>query len=301
MSASAGHAPRVGVVVVHFGELTPTEACVRSLRQDSSPCDRRIVAVDNSGDVLPGALPGAEVLRTGRNAGFGGGANLGVGLLGGGPWDALVILNNDVEVADGYLDAAVAALSHPGVALAGGPLYLDKPGGVLWYAGGEVNCLTGTVRQAKSPRAATRRRTAGFSPGAAFAARAEAWHQVGGFDSSYFLYNEDLDFCLRLRRRGWRLLYDPAMVAVHHLGTVTGSGARSPLYLEHMAATRLRPFRPLAYRAYLAVLHSGYVVLRALRYRVMVRGEAGRQAAGALLRGHAKALRSLRRAPRDPA
>lgn len=301
MTASAGRAPQVGVVVIHFGGLEPTTTCVRRLREDPSPCERRIVVVDNSGSVFPGALPGAEVLGTGRNVGFGGGANLGLGLLGSGPWDALVILNNDVEVMSGYLRAALDALGRPGVGAAAGPLYLERPGGTLWYAGGGVDFLTGTVHQSKSPRLAARERTVGFFPGAAFAISQDAWRVVGGFDPAYFLYNEDVDLCLRLRRHGFRLLFAPAMVAVHRVGTATGSAGRSAFYLEHMAATRLRPFRPLAYRAYLAVLHSGYVVLRALRYRVMVRGEAGRQAAGALLRGHAKALRSLRRAPRDPA
>jgi N-acetylglucosaminyl-diphospho-decaprenol L-rhamnosyltransferase len=270
---------------------------VDAVQRDRSRCARRVVVVDNGASLAPASVLGTEVVRLPANLGFGAGANAGMGVLEGQPWDVLVVLNNDVEVADGYLDAAVAALSHPGVALAGGPLYLDSPGGVLWYAGGGVNWLTGTVRQARSRRVATRERTAGFIPGAAFAARAEAWRQVGGFDSSYFLYNEDLDLCLRLRRRGWRLLYAPAMVAVHHLGAVTGSASRSPFYLEHMAATRLRPFRPLAYRLYLAVLHSGYVLVRGLRHRLLVGGEAGRQAARALLRGHARALRDIRQAP----
>ena len=162
-----------------------------------------------------------------------------------------------------------------------------------------VNWLTGTVRQARSRRAATRRRTAGFVPGAAFAvAPAEAWHQVEGFDSRYFLYNEDLDLCLRLRRRGWLLLYEPAMVAVHRLGAVTGSAARSPFYLEHMTATRLRPFRPFAYRAYLACLHTAYVALRACAYLTVVGGEAGREACRALVHGHCLALSRLRSEPR---
>lgn len=301
MSGSAGHAPRVGVVVVHFGDLTPTAACVRSLREDPSPCERRIVVVDNAGNVSPGALQGAEVLRTGRNAGFGGGANLGVGLLGFGPWDALVILNNDIEVMGGYLGAALDALRRDAVGAATGPLYLDRPGGSLWYAGGGVDFMTGTVWQSRSRRQAGRERAVGFVPGAAFAVTQEAWRSVGGFDPAYFLYNEDVDLCLRLRRRGFRLLFVPAMVAVHRLGAVTGSGGRSPLYLEHMAATRLRPFRPLAYRLYLAFMHTGYVLLRALRHRTLSRGEGGREAACALLRGHAKALAIIRQGPRGSA
>jgi GT2 family glycosyltransferase len=299
VSAPASSA-RVGIVVVHFGDPTPTAACARALAADASRCSRRVVLVDNSGNLAAAAFAPAEIVRPGGNPGFGTAANAGVAALGAGPWDALVVLNNDIELVPGYLDAAVAALRRPGVALAAGPLYLDRVGGKLWYAGGAVNWATGTVRQATSVAAAAREREVGFAPGAAFAVRPEAWRQAGGFDPTYFLYNEDVDLCLRLRRLGWRLLYTPAMGAVHWLGGVTGSASRSPLYLEHMAATRLRPFRPLAYRVYLAALHSAYAALRAGFYLLRVGGERGRAAATAVLRGHAAALRSLARGPGTP-
>jgi N-acetylglucosaminyl-diphospho-decaprenol L-rhamnosyltransferase len=300
MSETLQQEGAVGVVVVHYGDLAPTAACVRALRCDASACERRVLVVDNSGNVPGGAVPGAEVVDGGGNHGFGAAANRGVEALGPGRWAALVILNNDVEVASGYLAAAVAALQGPGTGASAGPLYLDRPGGALWYAGGGINFLTGTVWQAKSPRAATRARGVGFISGAALAVSQESWRSVGGFDPAYFLYNEDVDLCLRLRRKGWRLLFDPAMVGVHRLGAVTGSAGRSPFYLEHMAATRLRPFRPLPYRLYLAVLHSGYVALRAARHRV-AGGENGREAARALLRGHARALAGLLHGPRRDA
>ncbi len=300
MSGTLREKGTVGVVVVHYGDLAPTAACVRALRGDASACGRRVLVVDNSGNVQGGAVPGAEIVDGGGNHGFGAAANRGVEALGPGPWAALVILNNDVEVASGYLAAAVGALQGPGAGASAGPLYLDRPGGALWYAGGGINFLTGTVWQVKSPRAAARARGVGFISGAALAVSQEAWRSVGGFDPAYFLYNEDVDLCLRLRRKGWRLLFDPVMVAVHRLGAVTGSAGGSPFYLEHMAATRLRPFRPLPYRLYLAVLHSGYVALRAARHRV-AGGEDGREAARALLRGHARALAGVVHGPRqDP-
>jgi GT2 family glycosyltransferase len=297
LTATLAGTRRVGVVVVHFGDPNPTVACVGAVLGDVSPCERRILVVDNSGNLAPDLLPGAEVVEAGGNTGFGVGANLGVGRLGSGPWGALVILNNDVEVASGYLRAALDALGRPGVGAAAGPLFLDRPGGRLWYAGGGVNFLTGTVRQSKSRRLADRERLVGFFPGAAFAISPRAWQSVGGFDPSYFLYNEDVDLCLRLRRGGFRLLFAPNMAAVHRLGSVTGSGGRSPFYLEHMTATRLRPFRPLAYRIYLAALHTGYVLVRALLHWAASGGEEGRTAARALLRGHARALAGLRRGP----
>ena len=66
-------------------------------------------------------------------------------------------------------------------------------------------------------------------PGAALALSPEAWRQVGGFDPSYFLYNEDIDLCLRLRRAKWRLVFEPDMACTHYLGECTFSRERSPL------------------------------------------------------------------------
>jgi GT2 family glycosyltransferase len=292
-----GSAADVGIVVVHFGDPQPTAACLAALRADPSACHRHIVVVDNAGNLTDSVADDAMVVRPGRNLGFGAGANAGVEALGRGASDTLVVLNNDVEVVDGFLDAAAAAVAAPGVGAAGGPLFLDRPGGTLWYAGGGVSWLTGTVRQSRSPEAAGRAREVGFIPGAALAVRGEAWRQVGGFDPGYFLYHEDLDLCLRLRRLGWRLRFEPAMAAVHRLGAATRSASRSPLYLEHMAATRLRPFRPLGYRLYLAVLHTGYVAVRVLAYATVVGGRTGREASRALLRGHRRALAALRADP----
>ena len=289
--------PRAGIVIVHFGRSEPTARCMRAVADDPSPVVRSIVVVDNAGDLDAAAVAPARVLRCPDNPGFGAGANRGVAALGDGPWDVLVALNNDVETAPGFLAAAVAAVGHDRVGAAGGPLYLDRECRTLWYAGGGVCFLTGTVWQSRSRRAAARARPVGFLPGAAMAIAPAAWRRVGGFDPAFFLYNEDLDLCLRLRRGGFAIRFEPGMAAVHLVGAATGSGQVSPLYLENMARTRLLPFRPLALRCYLAVLHTGYVLLRAASHAL--RGSSGRTAARALLRGHRGALASLMRAPLD--
>ena len=299
VSEAARQAGRVGVVVVHFGDPGPTLDCLAALRHDTSVAERRVVVVDNSGTLPAALLQGELVLACPDNPGFGGGANRGVAALTDAPGGALVILNNDVEVAPGYLAAALAAVRDPAAGAAAGPLYLDRLGGRLWYAGGAVNFLAGTVWQSVRARDATRARDVGFIPGAAIVVAPAAWRAVEGFDPAYRLYSEDLDLCLRLRRRGFALRFDPTLAAVHRLGTTTGSAHRSPLYLEHTAANRLRPFRPLAYRLYLALIHTGYVGLRAAWLRVARRGVAGREAAHALLSGHRRALAGILAGPRQ--
>ncbi|HET6899662.1 MAG TPA: glycosyltransferase, partial [Vicinamibacteria bacterium] len=51
-----------------------------------------------------------------------------------------------------------------------------------------------------------------------FLARKAALDAVGGFDESFFLYEEDVDLCLRVRAAGGRILFTPAAEVVHHLG-----------------------------------------------------------------------------------
>lgn len=259
----------VGVIIVHFDAPEPTLRCVASVHDDSSAAPRAIVVVDNGGN-LDQAQLGSDVTLVSRpdNPGFGVGANVGVAAL---PppaadeaYSAYVILNNDVVLEPGFLDAAASALEGR-VGAVGGPVTDGGSDGDLWYAGGHINFLTGTVSQSRSPQDAGQRRDVGFIPGAAIAIRPEAWDEVGGFDASYFLYNEDLDLCLRLRRLGWRLRFEPDMACVHSLGGATGSRSRSPTYLAQLTRTRLRPFRPWIYRFYLSMLHSPYNLLRAMR------------------------------------
>jgi N-acetylglucosaminyl-diphospho-decaprenol L-rhamnosyltransferase len=54
--------------------------------------------------------------------------------------------------------------------------------------------------------------------GAYMVVRRKAWQQVGGFDPAYFMYNEDVDLNVRLRRAGWRVVFLPDVHITHHLG-----------------------------------------------------------------------------------
>lgn len=288
----------LGVVVVHFGAVETTRRCVESVLEDRSTTRRALVVVDNSSGT-PDSLarvdlpPGVTVIAAPDNPGYGEAANRGVEALAReiGRVRGWVVLNHDVTLAPGFLDAVRRAFDGS-VGAVGGPIRLGEAEGPLWYAGGRFRRLTGTVRQSRSPDDARRPRDVGFIPGTAIAVSRRAWEEVGGFDPGFFLYHEDLDLCLRLRRAGWRLRFEPGMAVVHHLGEATGSGERSALYLEEIAATRLRPHRSRLYRLYLAALHTPYVLLRCLR---IVLGDRVRGAARAraLLRGHRRALGHL--------
>jgi len=286
----------LGIVVVHYGDPTPTLACLDSVARDPSAVPRRVLVVDNSANLDPETLPGGVVhLPLPFNPGFGAGANRGVAVLeeagpplgAGGGW---VILNGDVELLPGFLAAAAEVLAE-GYGAAAGPLYLGHSGGALWYAGGEVRRLIGTVSQSRRPEDAERAREVSFLTGAALAVGCQAWADTGGFDPAFFLYNEDLDLCLRLGRAGYRLAFRPGMKAIHQLGGATGSREHSSLYLEHITRTRLLPYPSRLHRLWLAALHTGWVGVRALILLTRER-EGSATRVRALLRGHRAALAS---------
>lgn len=281
----------LGVVIIHYGRSEPTRRCMRSVLDDPSAVRRHIAVVDNFGNLKHDDFePEARLVFRPDNPGFGGGANAGV--------DALsdvdtflgwVIMNNDLIIQPGFLDAAVQALAPSGVGAVGGPIKVGFEDPTLWYAGGAIRPWTGTVRQSHSPEDATRRREVGFVPGTAIAVRADAWSDIGGFDTSYFLYNEDIDLCLRLKAAGRRILFEPGMACLHDLGETTGSSRRSALYLEQITRTRLRPFRPKVYQLYLGGVHTLYNAARILRL-FLRHGRSARTQIHAIVRGHLGAL-----------
>jgi GT2 family glycosyltransferase len=285
--------PVAGLVIVHFGDPEPTLRCLASVAADGSRIERRVVVVDNSGNMDAGGFgTDARLLTRPENPGFGAAANLGLDSVDRDHRCSLyLVLNNDAMLASGFIDAAAGAL-EVGVGAAGGPIQEPGEPSRLWYAGGRINFLTGTAWQRRSAAAASRRREVGFIPGTAVAIAPRAWREVGGFDPRFFLYNEDVDLCLRLRRAGWRLMFEPGMVCSHALGGATGSADRSPLYLENITRTRLLPFSSRLYRVYLGGIHTLYNSLRVIGLCAR-RGAGCKPYVSAVVRGHMAALRGL--------
>ncbi len=177
------------VVVVHRDQPEALAATVQTLRSGWSG-RLRVVVVDNGSTVLPD-IDGVEVVATGANLGFGGGANAGLRLART-PWVA--VCPHDVEVAAGALDRLVeAAAARPRAGLAGADLGLDEVPVVDPYFGGmSVPAVwAGTWAPA------------GYPHGTLLVARRACLDEVGLFDEAFFAYCEEADLALRARVRGW--------------------------------------------------------------------------------------------------
>lgn len=275
--------PAVCVVIVNYNSLTDTADCLESLAAATYP-NMTTVLVDNgssdgSGRELAARFPEVTHIQLTENLGFAGGVNRGVQAALERGASFICLLNNDTLVESGFIEPLVArARSTPTAGIIGGKIFYAEPPGLLWFAGGRIDQRRGftTHRGQDLPDSAVFSRPGfvDYITGCLFFVRAELFEQLGPLDESLFMYAEELDFCLRARRAGYRCFYEPAAVIRHRVSRAMG-GAYRPVYYYYLTRNLLEVYRrhfkaarlsavPLKLGRYL-VLYQSYILTRAHR------------------------------------
>jgi N-acetylglucosaminyl-diphospho-decaprenol L-rhamnosyltransferase len=217
----------VAVQVVSFRTAHHLGACLRSVLDDLAPSGLayEVLVLDNaSGDDL-GELarrhPEVAFSTAERNLGFGGGHNR---LAAQHDAGALLLLNPDAELVEPATVARLLAAlrADPGVA-AVGPQLVGSDGAVDPRDHGELRGFRARIAQAAGHSHYRRRDApadAAWVSGAACLVARGAFDAVGGFDPGFFLYKEEEDLFLRIRRQGGRVRYLPAVRVRHDGGAV---------------------------------------------------------------------------------
>ena len=211
----------LGCVVLHYRHWPGVGPTIDALLDQG--VDPALVCIvdngsgDGSAERLRAAYPQVTVVGLAANDGYATGMNAGVASLP--AVDAVLLLTHDCLLAPGALAALVGRLRDDATIGAVGPLLeqTSKPGQVF-SAGGTLKGRTrqpahlGSMRPvseyAGSPPAAVE-----WVDGACLMVRMAALADAGPIDEGYFLYFEELDFCTRLRRHGWRVECDPSALA----------------------------------------------------------------------------------------
>lgn len=209
--------PTCTAVVVTYNSAATIGACLTSLR--SSGVSSVLVIDNNSSDATRTIVARYPVTLYARpvNMGFAAACNFGAQHT---ATDFLFFLNPDAVVAPRALSTALAyGAAHPQVAVMGLRLIDERGAQQLDNFGSDVTVWRLLSRKLMPPRVApVRPTTCAWVSGGAMVVRRRAWEQAGGFDAQYFLYWEDVDFCKRLRSRGWQIVWLPQAVATHQRG-----------------------------------------------------------------------------------
>ncbi len=209
--------PALTVVILAWGDEPILEESVHScLASDGIEVD--VVVVDNgctSGAVERLAtVDGVKIVTPAENLGFAGGCNLGAAHAQG---DLLAFVNGDAVVRPDALARLAAALDDSvGLATASLRIYGDED--TVNSAGNPVHFLGLSWAGGLGRPAADFAEPADVASatGAATVCRADRFAALGGFCETMFAYCEDTDLSLRSWQRGWRVVYVPEAVVLHH-------------------------------------------------------------------------------------
>lgn len=268
---------KVAVVIVNYHTADALARCLESLRAGGvAGLEAGVWVVDNaSGDgstaLVRTRYPDVHLLESPENIGYAAANNLALRAIrpsaADPPWPHILLLNPDTVVPPGALGRLVALLERePDVGIVG-PKLVRADGAldpacrrsfptpaVSFYR------FSGLARLFPHSRRFGRYNVTYLDPdepgdvdavvGACMLVRGLAVGEVGLLDERFWMYGEDLDWALRIRRAGWRVVYRPEVVIVHLKRTASTASTRARyefqramwlFYDKHYARVTARP------------------------------------------------------------
>jgi len=226
---------RLAVVLVSWNARDYLEKCLSSWYQYAGDLDAHLWVVDNhstdgSVEMVERCFPQVQLLCNAETAGFARACNQGIRCSSS---DYILLLNNDCELIDRCIDPLLQGMDQdPQIGVAG-PILLH-PNGAVQRAGGERVSLSRLLQEQLLFRAASRgigsieevrRRyggaghfATGFVSGACMMIRRSMLPRTGLLREDFFMYGEDVEFCSRAQKNGFKTVVFSNAWIVHHKG-----------------------------------------------------------------------------------
>lgn len=237
--------PLVYIILLNYKGAKDTIECLESLNKINYK-NYKIVVVDNDSkdnseekikEFVEEKNINAAVVQSGANYGFSGGNNIGIQIALNSKADYICLINNDTIVEPDFLNHLIKfMITDDSVGLVGGKiLYYSEPD-IIWSAGGYIKKSRGYHYglKEKDSNKYNEIKSVTFLTGCLQLIRSDVFRKVGLYSEDYFLYMEDVDFCYRVKKGGYNLMYIPESRIYHKISAATG-GENSPnlIYYEN--------------------------------------------------------------------
>lgn len=228
--------PLVLVIVLNWNGKDTTIECLHSLERQIYP-NFQVVVVDNgstdgSQAALREAFPAVILIENNSNLGFSEGNNVGVRFALEQGADYVLLINNDTIVDERMLTELVQVMaSDDRIGAVGPKMYFYTAPQTLWAAGGIIHFGVNVSWMRGWNQLDTGQygdlAEVDYIPGCGLLVRAATIEMVGLIDPDYFAYYEDVDWCWRMKQRGYRIVYVPA-AKMWHKASLSLDGEYSP-------------------------------------------------------------------------
>lgn len=232
--------PKVSIILVNYNGYRDTIECLQSLRKITYP-NHEVVVIDNAstnesveeiGDFI---REGEILIPSEVNGGFSAGNNIGIKYALEHGAEYCLLLNNDTVVEPNFLYKLINGFEFSGkCGLTIGKILYESKRELIWYAGGSLSPKT-----ARTEHWHYRKKDEGlpdipqkvtFATGCCMCLSRKTIDTVGLMDESYFLYEEDADYCYRITKAGFDMVYVPQARIYHKVSASTGEASVTSQY-----------------------------------------------------------------------
>jgi GT2 family glycosyltransferase len=251
---------KLSIIILNYYNLPDSIDCLNSLKEiNSQDLDISVYLVNATdkdskkdsthGEKLAKLFPHVKVLES-DNLGFSGAHNFGTRVALKEGAEEIIWLNNDTTVHKDFAVKLHHAIQDKSIGVASPKIYFSKGrefhkdqyqekqlGKVIWYAGGiidweNVYAFHKGVDEVDRGQFDKAEET-NFCTGCCFITRKEVFEKVGLFEEKTFLYYEDTDWSVRVRKAGFKNIYYPSSIIWHNnAGSTKGSGSDLHLYYQ---------------------------------------------------------------------
>ena len=239
--------PLIYIILINYNGYKDTIDCVNNLKKINYK-NYKIIVVDNASsddsvEILNEELKNCTIIKSKKNLGFAGGNNLGVNYALDHKADYILLLNNDTIVEPQFLNNMLNSFSIGSkIGIVGCKIMYYSQKNIIWYGGGYIDWFKFIgvhygMRQIDKGQCDNKKEI-DFVTGCCMLVKREVFEKVGLLSEDYFMYFEDVDFCVKVKNAGFVMWYNPEAIIYHKVGLSSG-GEESPFSIEWCTRNRL--------------------------------------------------------------
>lgn len=272
---------KVSIILLNYKGVKDTLECVESLEKIDYENYEIIVvenhSEDNSYNILKDKIGQRHIIiEAPSNGGFAKGNNIGIEYAMKNGADYILLLNNDTSVEENFLSEMIHCCErHKDAGIIGCKILYNGQRDTIWYGGGEIDLKRfygfhyGEGQKDNSIYNEEKQIT--FTTGCVMLIPREVILKTGLLPEEYFMYYEDVDYCLKVQNMGYKIYYSPSAIVYHKVSASTG-GEESPFAVKYNTRNRLifmnkykSRVSNLAYKRSIIFFYSSRVI-RLLQY-----------------------------------
>ena len=275
-NANSSSSEKILVVTVNWNRFKDTCECVGSLiAQEGVNIDLIVVdngSTDDSYQLLQQKYPQLTIIRSVENRGFAGGFNLGIKHALTLDPNYIMIINNDIVAHKDMIMKLIGEMGDEKVGIVSPLILYHSNPQEVWSSGGDINpVVLMPIDSHHRDEVPTEPVFRTFLSGCCMLMKRSLIDSIGLFDERFFLYLEDLDYCLRVMRSVWRMKLVPSSKLLHKVSLSSG-GELSPWERYYMALSTVLYYRKhITIRNFVPIFLFRFISFILWNFRLLLR------------------------------